>query len=190
MNFGISDTLKNQFPTVLPAIRPVVSFEGLADPNWLAGFVDGEGWFYVNTKKAKAYLTGFQVIMSFSITQHVRDELLLTPFFTGRPKKAHRIWSKCCMYKPKPQACLDWSSDLPRPQGRIRLSFRSIYSMLIWMSVIVEFYMYLVYGGAEAKRQPLAPNKRITNITRTLWPTNWPPETERASVTLTSQLII
>lgn len=80
MNFGISDTLKNQFPTVLPVIRPVVSFEGLADPNWLAGFVDGEGCFYVNTKKAKAYLTGFQVIMSFSITQHVRDELLLTKF--------------------------------------------------------------------------------------------------------------
>jgi len=77
MNFGISDTLKIQFPTALPVLRPVVSFEGIPHPNWLAGFVDGEGCFYVNTKKAKT-LTGFQIIMTFSISQHVRDELLLT----------------------------------------------------------------------------------------------------------------
>lgn len=77
INRGLSDTLKTQFPTVLPAPRPVVSFEGIPHPNWLAGFVDGEGCFYVNTKKAKT-LTGFQIIMTFSISQHVRDEVLLT----------------------------------------------------------------------------------------------------------------
>jgi hypothetical protein len=80
MNLGLSDKLKIHFPTVLPISRPVVSFQGIPDPNWLAGFVDGEGCFYVNTKKAKAYLTGYQVIMSFSISQHVRDELLFTKF--------------------------------------------------------------------------------------------------------------
>lgn len=80
MNLGLSDTLLLQFPTVIPAVRPIVSFEGIADPNWLAGFVDGEACFYVNTKKAKAYLTGFQVIMTFSISQHVRDELLFNKF--------------------------------------------------------------------------------------------------------------
>jgi hypothetical protein len=42
--------------------------------------VDGEGCFYINTKKAKGYLTGYQVIMSFSICQHVKDELLLSKF--------------------------------------------------------------------------------------------------------------
>lgn len=77
MNWGLSDVLKNQFPTVLPVHRPLVSFEGIPHSNWLAGFTDGEGCFYVNTKKAKT-LTGIQVIMTFSITQHVRDELLLT----------------------------------------------------------------------------------------------------------------
>lgn len=46
----------------------------------MAGFVDGEGCFYVNTKKAKGYVTGFQVIMTFSLSQHVRDELLFTKF--------------------------------------------------------------------------------------------------------------
>lgn len=41
--------------------------------------MDGEGCFYVNTKKAKT-LSGFQIIMSFSVSQHARDELLLTKF--------------------------------------------------------------------------------------------------------------
>lgn len=81
MNLGLSDTLKFQFPTVLAERRPIVSSAVVVpDPNWLTGFVDGEGCFYVNTKKAKTALTGFQVIMTFSISQHVRDEVLLTKF--------------------------------------------------------------------------------------------------------------
>lgn len=80
MNWGLSDKLRFEFPTVIPVLRPAVSFESIADLNWLAGFVDGEGCFYVNTKKAKAYLTGFQVIMTFSVSQHVRDELLFNKF--------------------------------------------------------------------------------------------------------------
>jgi hypothetical protein len=57
--------------------RPLVNFEGIPHPNWLVGFVDGEGCFYVNTKKAKSKL-GIQVISTFFISQHSRDELLLS----------------------------------------------------------------------------------------------------------------
>ena len=77
LNWGLSDTLRTQFPTVQPVPRPIVDFEGIFDPNWLAGFVDGEGYFYVKVQKAKTP-SGFLVSMQFSITQHVRDELLLT----------------------------------------------------------------------------------------------------------------
>ncbi len=77
MNIGLSDKLKNSFPTVYPVDRPLINFEGDFHPNWLTGFTDGEGCFYVNTKKAKT-LTGYQIIMTFLITQHVRDERLLT----------------------------------------------------------------------------------------------------------------
>lgn len=79
MNLGLSDSLKNQFPDVFPVSRPIIKFDGIPSPNWLAGFTDGEGCFYVNTKKAKT-LTGYQIIMSFSISQHARDEELLTKF--------------------------------------------------------------------------------------------------------------
>ena len=80
MNWGLSDKLKSEFFNVISAKRPTVNFESIPDQNWLAGFVDGEGCFYVNTKKAEKYLTGYQVIMTFSICQHVRDELLLSKF--------------------------------------------------------------------------------------------------------------
>lgn len=76
MNLGLSDKLKNSFSTVYPVDRPLINFEGDFHPNWLTGFTDGEGCFYVNTKKAKTS-TGYQIIMTFSITQHVRDERLL-----------------------------------------------------------------------------------------------------------------
>jgi len=33
MNLGLSDGLKLQFPTVIPVIRPLVSYEGIPDPN-------------------------------------------------------------------------------------------------------------------------------------------------------------
>jgi hypothetical protein len=79
MNSGLSEKLRMEFPTVLPEPRPIVNSTVVADPNWLAGFVDGEGCFYVKVAKSKGYL-GFQVVISFSISQHVRDELLLTKF--------------------------------------------------------------------------------------------------------------
>ena len=77
LNWGLSDKLRIQFPTVQPGPRPIVDFLGIPDPNWLAGFVDGEGYFYVKVQKAKTS-SGFLVSMQFSITQHIRDELLLT----------------------------------------------------------------------------------------------------------------
>ena len=80
MNSGLSDKLTIQFPTVIPELRPKVNSAVVMDPNWLAGFVDGEGCFYVNVTKSKSYSVGFRVGISFSISQHIRDEFLLTKF--------------------------------------------------------------------------------------------------------------
>jgi hypothetical protein len=80
MNKGLSDTLKINFPYVLGAPRPIVSFEGIPNPNWFSGFVDGEGFFYVKSNKNNNYSVGYSVSMIFSVSQHVRDEVLLTKF--------------------------------------------------------------------------------------------------------------
>lgn len=76
---GLSDILKINFPAILPVTRPEVRFKGIPNPNWFAGFVDGEGSFSVDTTKAKTD-GNFYTQISFSVSQHVRDELLLTKF--------------------------------------------------------------------------------------------------------------
>ena len=79
MNKGLSDELKFKFPTVIGVPRTEVNFKYILNekPFWLTGFVDGEGCFYVKITKART-VTGYQISLSFSISQHIRDELLLT----------------------------------------------------------------------------------------------------------------
>lgn len=47
------------------------------DPMWVAGFVDGEGTFYVGVNPNKTMKTGYQVLPEFRIVQHKRDIKLL-----------------------------------------------------------------------------------------------------------------
>ncbi len=47
------------------------------DPNWITGFVDGEGAFYIGINKQPSMTAGFQVLPEFRIVQHKRDIKLL-----------------------------------------------------------------------------------------------------------------
>jgi LAGLIDADG endonuclease len=44
---------------------------------WIVGFVDGEGCFYVGINEQPSMTTGFQVLPEFVVTQHQRDESIL-----------------------------------------------------------------------------------------------------------------
>jgi hypothetical protein len=77
MNKGLSEELANAFPNTEPASRPQIVFDKISHPCWLVGFTDGEGCFYVNVKKTKTTI-GFQVLLVFSVSQDIRDELLLS----------------------------------------------------------------------------------------------------------------
>jgi len=47
------------------------------DPNWIVGFVDGEGCFHVAISKLPGMTLGWQVLPEFRIVQHQRDVKLL-----------------------------------------------------------------------------------------------------------------
>ena len=47
------------------------------DKNWITGFVDGEGCFYVGINKSEDLKTGYQVLPEFRIVQHKRDLKIL-----------------------------------------------------------------------------------------------------------------
>lgn len=46
-------------------------------PQWISGFVDGEGTFYVGINKNLTMTIGYQVLPEFRIVQHKRDAKLL-----------------------------------------------------------------------------------------------------------------
>lgn len=74
LNKGLSEDLRAAFPDVVPSIRPKVQNIIVPDPNWISGFVDGEGCFNVRfTKTSK----GDSVNLRFLVTQHARDAEVL-----------------------------------------------------------------------------------------------------------------
>ena len=82
MNRGLSDKLKLAFADVVPVERPRVELPKTIDPNWLAGFTDGEGSFMIIIRASKTHSVGFQVQLGFQLSQHIRDENLMKSFIS------------------------------------------------------------------------------------------------------------
>jgi NADH:ubiquinone oxidoreductase subunit 6 (subunit J) len=75
-NSGLTDVLKESFPNIIPAKRPIVKVPKSIDPDWLVGFSEAEGCFSVVILKSKTYKSGFSVLLRFILAQHSRDTLL------------------------------------------------------------------------------------------------------------------
>lgn len=62
-------------------------------PDWIVGFTDGEGCFYVGINKSKDMSLGYQVLPEFTIVQHHRDIQVLYAlkkfFSTGVVRQNH-----------------------------------------------------------------------------------------------------
>ena len=80
MNLGLPEKLQLAFPDVVTVERPLVIDKKIQDPNWLAGFTSGEGSFIVIITANRTCSTGFQVVLVFHVSQHVRDEKLMRSF--------------------------------------------------------------------------------------------------------------
>ena len=76
MNKGLSDKLKNSFLDIIPAERPQANNALIPNPNWLVGFIEGEGCFFIDIAKSTGKL-GERVQLTFQITQHIQDIILL-----------------------------------------------------------------------------------------------------------------
>ena len=73
LNLGLSSKLKEAFPKLNPYIRPTLNLQYDINPQWLTGFVTGEGSFSASpyNPKIRAYR------VRFLISQHKRDLILL-----------------------------------------------------------------------------------------------------------------
>ena len=70
MGKGLTAKLITRFPNIIGIERPIVTNQSIKSPYWLAGFVDGEGCFYLKITKLQ------KIHLSFSISQHSRDSYL------------------------------------------------------------------------------------------------------------------
>jgi hypothetical protein len=55
----------------------VQSHSGKLEAQWVVGFVDGEGCFFVGINRHPEMTSGFQVLPEFTVVQHQRDIQLL-----------------------------------------------------------------------------------------------------------------
>lgn len=76
-NGNISDSLSLAFPDINPASRPNIQAKIIKDLDWLAGFTDAEGCFFIALKKSAESKLGETVWLKFILTQHTRDRELL-----------------------------------------------------------------------------------------------------------------
>nr|YP_009262082.1 LAGLIDADG endonuclease [Chrysoporthe deuterocubensis]AMX22157.1 LAGLIDADG endonuclease [Chrysoporthe deuterocubensis] len=85
LNKGLPERLEVAFPNITPVLRPLVPKTTLESNKsefnyWMAGFVTGEGCFFVKTSKSKTHKLGISVTLNFIIVQNIRDAFLMESF--------------------------------------------------------------------------------------------------------------
>jgi hypothetical protein len=57
--------------------RPKINIPIYINYNWIAGFVSGDGCFFIGIYKSDTHKAGYYVILRIIFTQHSRNEVLL-----------------------------------------------------------------------------------------------------------------
>lgn len=101
LNLGLSLQLKEAFPQTIPAVKPLTITQEIPHPEWIAGFTSGEGCFSATIRKSLTKI-GYNVELTFILTQHIRDEQLMNSlvayFGCGsyyKHNKSDYGWFKC-----------------------------------------------------------------------------------------------
>lgn len=79
INKGLSPLLAQAFPNTIPEAIPQITlnYSLLNMKYWLAGFVTGEGCFFVKISKSKTHRLGCSVGLNFILVQNIRNIVLL-----------------------------------------------------------------------------------------------------------------
>ena len=75
INKGLSPKVSSAFPDIVGKVK--INLPGNLHPEWVSGFVAGEGKFYIGFKANLRMKVGYDVYLKFRITQHKRDKHLM-----------------------------------------------------------------------------------------------------------------
>ena len=68
LNKGLNEELKETFSNIIPIKRPKYNFSSITDPNWVSGFVTGDGGFDVRITQQSSNSIGYRVQLRFRIS--------------------------------------------------------------------------------------------------------------------------
>ncbi len=73
LNLGLSEVLKAAFPDTIPVVRPQITSSEIPprSKEWMAGFVTGEGCFFIKLTKGRNK-AGVGISLSFQVSQYIR----------------------------------------------------------------------------------------------------------------------
>jgi hypothetical protein len=77
---GVSKKVQKNFPNIIPADKANISLPDNLNPQWVSGFVAGNGGFSIYTQPTKDYTLSEKVSCIFYITQHIKDLELIKLF--------------------------------------------------------------------------------------------------------------
>lgn len=77
LNKGLSLELIKAFHETRPVPRPLVNYQDIKEPYWIAGFTSGDGCFMVTIFNSSLYKAGGKVNLRFLLSQYSRDSKLL-----------------------------------------------------------------------------------------------------------------
>jgi hypothetical protein len=80
INKGISKKVQEYFSNIIPADKPAICLPDNLNPQWVSGFVAGDGGFSIYVRIAKDYILSEKVYCRFHIAQHVKDLELMKLF--------------------------------------------------------------------------------------------------------------
>lgn len=80
INRGMSNKVKKAFPNIIPVVKPIIHLPDNLNPQWVSGFVGGDGGFSIYVRPAKDYVLLEKVYCRFHIAQHIEDLKLMELF--------------------------------------------------------------------------------------------------------------
>lgn len=80
INKGVSKKVLNYYPDISSADKPIINLPEKLNPQWVSGFVGGDGGFSIYVRSANDYALKEKVYCRFHIAQHSKDLELMQMF--------------------------------------------------------------------------------------------------------------
>lgn len=102
INKGVSKKVLNHYPDILAVDKPSINLPENLNPQWVSGFVAGDGGFSIYVRPAVDYALKEKVYCRFHIAQHIKDldlmYLFINFFNCGKISIRSNILTPRCDY--------------------------------------------------------------------------------------------